>query len=143
MKNYCLAFCTNQFKAIHTYSSIKRLMEKLNMIHARMSHPCNLMSPIILTKWLVSACGLLQISNEIWGKKKRYLVSMHNPSISKTVNGVVWLYNNVWAETVNRVDCTAMYEQVQCGFKPQVTLELISNNNLFSFCLQKKLKEIC
>ena len=93
-------------------------MEKLSMIHARMSHPCNLMSPIILTKWLVSACGLLQISNEIWEKKKRYLVSMQNPSILKTIN---------------RVDYPAMYEQVQCGFKPQVTLELISNNNLFSF----------
>ena len=106
------------FKAIHTYSSIKRLMEKLSMIHARMSHPCNLMSPIILTKWLVSACGLLQISNEIWEKKKRYLVSMQNPSILKTIN---------------RVDYTAMYEQVQCGFKPQVILELISNNNLFSY----------
>ena len=62
------------------------------MIHARMSHPCNLMSPIILTKWLVSACGLLQISNEIWEKRKDnfyYLVSMQNPSISKTINRVV------------------------------------------------------
>ena len=95
-------------------------MEKLSMIHARMSHPCNLMSPIILTKWLVSACGLLQISNEIWEKKKRHLVSLQNPSI-------------FILKTINRVDYTAMYEQVQCGFKPQVILELISNNNLFSY----------
>lgn len=60
-------------------------------------------------------------------KKKRYLVSMQNSSILKTIN---------------RVDYTAMYEQVQCGFKPQVTLELISNNNLFSSLSWKKVKGI-
>lgn len=78
-------------------------MEKLSMIHARMSHQCNLMSPIILTKWLVSAGGLLQISNEIWEKKKRHLVSMQNPLILKTINRIYYM---------------AMYERVQCGFKP-------------------------
>ena len=47
---------------------------------------------------------------------------MQNPSILKTIN---------------RVDYTAMYDQVQCGFKPQVTLELISNNNILLFVLKE------